>query len=67
MRTGLSSLLGSTDKQGVEFYGTTLARPAMMRGDSRDEVSHVDRENAVNGLLGGIPGARLASCAILRP
>ena len=63
MRSSLSTLLGSTDKQGVEFYGSTLARPAMIRDETRKTVTHGSRENAVNGLLGGIPGARLRQLA----
>ena len=41
------------------FYGSSAARPAMLFDKHSKAVSRSERENAVNGLLGGTPGMLL--------
>lgn len=52
-------LVNTCETVGLSFYGSSLARPALLHDKSSNVNLEIERENAVNGLLGGVPGAML--------
>jgi hypothetical protein len=49
-------LVNTSETVGISFYGNSLARPVLLFDKTSNTPIETERESAVNGLLGGVPG-----------